>query len=227
MINVDPTTLRAERRTGRLARIAALGLVAAGVACAFWLRAEHVQWSAESLRVWILQWPMAPAAFVAVMVLRPFLLIPSLLLMTAGGALFGVVAGTLLGAIGGAISGVMMFWLARSLGRDFVERRLGARLARVDSYFHERGAKLVALYTAFPATPLSIAQVACGLSSIRILPFTIATLIGVLPRTALLAWFGDSLAQQQWRRAAAALVLIALAIMIGLAIRRRIAAPKA
>jgi uncharacterized membrane protein YdjX (TVP38/TMEM64 family) len=55
----------------------------------------------------------------------------------------------------------------------------------------------------------------------RGLPFALATLIGILPRTALLAWFGDSLAQQQWLRAATAMLLILLLVAIGFALRRR------
>lgn len=226
MTDTDTAFHRARRRRAHLARGLAIVLIAAGIALAVWLRRGQLDWSAESLRAYILQWPLAPLAFVVVMVLRPFLVIPSALLMTAGGALFGVVVGTLLGSLGGAISGLMMFWLTRSLGRDLVERWLGDRLARVDGYFRHRGsARLVALYTAFPATPLSIAQVACGLSSMRASPFTVATLIGLLPRTALLAWFGDSLAQAQWLRAAAAMLLIVLAILIGVALRRRAAPP--
>ena len=217
-----PTPMDTSRRHTRLARALALLVFAAGIACALWLRAEHVQWSGDSLRAWIQQWPLAPLAFIVVMLLRPFLLMPSALLMTAGGALFGVVGGTVLASIGGALSGAMVFWLARSLGRDFVERRLGARLAKVDAYFRERrSARLVALYTAFPATPLGIAQIACGLSAMRGLPFALATLCGLLPRCALLAWFGDSLMQQQWLRAATAMLLILLVVAIGFALRRR------
>ncbi|WP_428313304.1 TVP38/TMEM64 family protein [Hydrocarboniphaga sp.] len=210
------------RRSKKISRVLALLLVAVGVGCALWLHREHAQWSGDSLRAFIEQWPLAPLAFIVVMVLRPFLLMPSALVMTAGGALFGVLGGTVLGSIGGALGGAMSFWLARSLGRDFVERRLGGRLAKVDRAFGQRrSARLVALYTAFPATPLGVAQVACGLSAMRGLPFAVATLIGLLPRTALLAWFGDSLAQQQWLRAATALLLILLVVAIGFALRRR------
>lgn len=216
-----PVSTGARRHT-RLARALALLVFAAGIGCALWLRAGHVQWSGDSLREWIGQWPQAPLAFVLVMVLRPFLLMPSVLLMTAGGALFGVVGGTLLASIGGALSGAMVFWLARCLGRDFVERRLGSRLEKVDAHFRKRrSARLVALYTAFPATPLGIAQIACGLSAMRGLPFALATLCGLLPRCALLAWFGNSLAQQQWLRAATAMLLILLVVAVGVALRRR------
>lgn len=216
------------RRSKKISRVLALLLVAVGVGCALWLHREHAQWSGDSLRAFIEQWPLAPLAFIVVMVLRPFLLMPSALVMTAGGALFGVLGGTVLGSIGGALGGAMSFWLARSLGRGFVERRLGGRLAKVDQAFGQRrSARLVALYTAFPATPLGVAQVACGLSAMRGLPFAVATLIGLLPRTALLAWFGDSLAQQQWLRAATALLLILLVVAIGFALRRRAAVAEA
>jgi uncharacterized membrane protein YdjX (TVP38/TMEM64 family) len=211
----------APHRTGLLVRAAAIVLIVAGFALAVRLRAEHVQWSVDSLRDWIQQWPLAPLAFIAVMVLRPFMLVPSVLLMTAGGALFGFVGGTLLGTIGGTLSGVMLFWLSRSLGRDFIERRIGARLRQVDDYFRDRGARLVTLYTAFPATPLGIMQLACGLSAMPLAQFTVASLIGVLPRTALLAWFGDALMQRQWLSAGIAVALLVTAFLIGLWMNQR------
>ncbi len=206
-----------------LLRGVALLLLCAGIGLALWLRTQHIEWSADAIRDWIESQPLAPLAFVTVLVLRPFLLIPSSILMAVGGALFGVVAGTLLGTIGGTVCGIMLFSIARSLGREFAERRLGPRLRRADAYLSDR-ATLVALYTAFPATPLGIAQVATGLSGIRARSFALATVCGMLPRTALLAWFGDSLAQAQWARAAIALLLLVALLVIGLRMHRRRAA---
>jgi uncharacterized membrane protein YdjX (TVP38/TMEM64 family) len=192
-----------------------------GFATALWLRKQGVQWSPESLRDWIAGQPLAPLVFLCVLVLRPFLLLPSGLLMTAAGALFGIVSGTLLGTLGGAISGLMMFWFARSLGRQLAEARFGARLQAIDAYLHRRGPMLVSLYTAFPATPLAFAQLACGLSGLRAPTFLAATLIGMLPRTALLAWLGDSLAQARWMQVGVAAALLLLAVAVGWAIKRR------
>ena len=210
-----------------LARGLAGLFVVVGIAVAWWAHGQHFQWSAESLRSWIAQWPFAPLVFIAVIVLCPFLVLPSALVMTAGGALFGVVEGTLLSTVGGTLSGLMVFWLARSLGRELAERRFGTRLRAADAYVSDRGASLVAVLTAFPATPLSVAQLAFGLSGISALRFSLATLAGMLPRTALLAWFGDSLAQAQWLRAGAAFALIIAAILFGLQMRRRLSTVRA
>lgn len=208
----------------RLARIAAALFLAVGSVIAWRLHASQPDWSSESLRAWIADWPYAPLVFVAVIVFRPFLLLPSAVVMTAGGVLFGIWQGAVLGAIGGAISGLMTFCLARGLGREFAERRFGPRLRAADAYVADRGPGIVAALTAFPATPLTALQLAFGLSGVAALPFTAATLIGMLPRTLLLAWFGDSLAQSQWREAMLAFALMLVLVGVGLRLRKRLQA---
>lgn len=215
MSTAEPVHRRARPATLVMKRALPLLVVAAGIVVSVVARPEDMEWSPDSVRDWLTEWPLAPLAYVLAMVLRPFLLIPSAVMMAAGGALFGVWEGTLLGAVGGALSALLTFWIVRSLGREAVEPRFGARLRRVDAYLRNRGAAWVAAYTAFPATPLTLAQIACGLSSIAAMHFVAATFLGLIPRTALLAWFGHALMEANWVRAGAALLLIVLAILIG------------
>jgi len=213
------------RASPMLKRAIALLLIGSGIAISAAIRPEGIEWSADNLRDWVSQWPLAPLAFTAIVVLRPFLLVPSALMMAAGGALFGTVAGAFYGVIGGALSALFTFWIVRSLGRDVVEPRLGARLQSVDAYLKGRGTTWIAAYTAFPATPLTIGQIACGLSSMPASRFALASIAGLIPRTALLAWFGAALVEANWLRASMALLLIALAILIGWRVLRKPARP--
>lgn len=199
---------------------AALLLLGTVIGLAIWLRARDFAASAESLHAWIEAQPLAPLVFVAVLVLRPFLLLPSWMVMTAGGALFGIVEGSLLCSIGGLLSGGLVFALARALGRPTAERLIGARLRRVDAALRDRGAGVVAAYTAFPATPLAVAQIALGLSAMRPGAFLLATLCGMLPRTVLLAWLGDALMRTHWLQAATAFAILLALVAVGWKLRR-------
>lgn len=47
-----------------------------------------------------------------------------------------------------------------------------------------------------PAVPFSVLNYAAGASSIRVLPYTLATFVGVLPGTAAIVILGDALTGQ-------------------------------
>ncbi|MCH7890966.1 MAG: hypothetical protein IH921_05625, partial [Gemmatimonadetes bacterium] len=62
---------------------------------------------------------MAKLGFVGLLIFRNFLLLPSMVLLTAGGLAFGTLAGTLLGGTGILLSGMMNFGIARAVAHDW------------------------------------------------------------------------------------------------------------
>ena len=127
---MDPlAAVRARRRFGYF-----LCFVVATALLAFF-RLRDLPLTPESVRAAVLSWgTLAPLAYVAIVALRPFLFFPSTLLFIAAGLAFGPWLGTLYAAIGGTIAALLTFALARSLGREFVQARLPARLQRLQEY---------------------------------------------------------------------------------------------
>jgi uncharacterized membrane protein YdjX (TVP38/TMEM64 family) len=83
------------------------------------------------------------------------------------------------------------FALGRHLGRDAVARLTGSRVARADRLFRDRGFLAVVLARISPV-PFWIVSYAAGLSSIRWLPATLGTVVGVVPGAVLHVGIGAS-----------------------------------
>jgi uncharacterized membrane protein YdjX (TVP38/TMEM64 family) len=96
------------------------------------------------------------------------------------GAAAGFSAGLVVAVLAGWLGGIGGFALGRILGREAVARLAGPRLARADRLFRDRGLLAVALARLSPV-PFWIISYTAGLSSIRWLPATLGTVVGVVP----------------------------------------------
>src|SRR5262245_44981345 len=84
-----------------------------------------IELNPESLRGYVENMgPLAPVIFIAAVSLRWVLLIPSAVLLTVGGAVFGVTLGTLYGALGITIMGLLQFVLVQVAGADALRARV-------------------------------------------------------------------------------------------------------
>jgi uncharacterized membrane protein YdjX (TVP38/TMEM64 family) len=63
----------------------------------------------------------------------------------------------------------------------------------LDARLRERGWPAVMSMRMIPAVPFSVANYAAGASAVRVLPYTLATLVGLLPGTAAVVILGDAL----------------------------------
>ena len=70
------------------------------------------------------------------------------------------------------------------------------RVDAIDRRLRERGWPVVLATRLIPAVPFSVLNYAAGASSIRVLPYTLATFVGVLPGTAAIVILGDALTGQ-------------------------------
>ncbi len=207
-----------------MSRGAAILALLAGVSIALWVRSRGgFTLDPMELRAQIEEFGwLAPIGFVLVASLRPFLLMPSWVIMSAGGRLFGVVGGIVLGTVGFTFGATMIFTICRGLGRDVVEGYAGSgRMGRIDRYLTQRGPVWMAAWTSVPVTPLTPVHAAAGLSGMPALGFILAVVIGFLPRTALYSYFGDSVAQGDWAKVAVAGVLLLIGIGVGIYVTRR------
>ncbi len=203
---MDPIA-RARRRFGLF-----VGFVLMSATGAFFVL-RHVPLSAEALRAMVLSWgPLAPLAYIGLMTLRPIIFFPSILLFVAAGLAFGPWLGTLYAVIGGVLAAVITYLLARSLGREFVQARLPARLQRFQNA--ELGAGLVFLLNLVPIVPITAVNYGAGLSRVPLAHYTLAVIGGLTPRAFAYTYFGDALLDSDWRQLLIAGAAIGVLVLI-------------
>ncbi len=170
-------------------------------AFALLLRAGHefrasagIEISPESLREYVRALgPVAPIAFLGLVTFRSILLLPSAVVLTAGGLVFGAWLGAIFGGIGLLASALWCFAAARLLGRDWVQSRIPERLRPLEERAESFGPPLIGLATAHPMGVMTPLYFAAGLSRIRFAPFLVACAVAGPIRAALYAGFGAQL----------------------------------
>jgi len=205
---------RARRRFGYL-----LGFIVLTVAVAVFL-ASDLTLSPEALRAAILGWGvLAPIVYIAIVSVRPFIFFPSWLLFIVAGLAFGPLFGTLYAVTGGLIAAVLSFQIARSLGREFVQAHLPARLREFEE--DQWGAGLVFFLMLVPIVPMTVVNYGAGLSRVALGHYVLAVLGGLTPRALAYTYFGDSLFDVGSPRFLAALGALALLVIVPALFRRR------
>lgn len=152
------------------------------------LRIKHV-------RHYILSYgKFASVAFVILYSLKPVaLIVPVSLLSIVAGNVFGPYKALLLSMIGCFTSGTLAFFLAKFLGRSFVDKLLKGKAMKLDSSIEKHGTAIMCIMRLsfiFPYDPLSYAA---GLTKMKYRSFIIGTMIGIFPEMVSYSFIGKSL----------------------------------
>ncbi|MDJ0394940.1 TVP38/TMEM64 family protein [Rhodococcus sp. G-MC3] len=176
-------------RDPRLIGLVAL-LVALAIAAAV---APHP--SVDQLREWAHSvGPAFPFVFFAVHALVTVAPVPRTLFTLAAGLLFGPVMGILVTVAASTLSAVLALLLVRIVGRDwFATRMTHSAVRTIDDSLARRGWLAVGSLRLIAPVPFSVVNYCCGVSSIGIAPFALATAIGVVPGTVGIVVLGDAL----------------------------------
>lgn len=166
-----------------------LGLVLlAAVGAAVALR-EH--FDAAALQAWVEGAGTAgPLVFMALYALATVLFLPGSVLTLAGGALFGPVWGTLWNLTGATLGASLAFLISRYLGADWVTRRAGPRLQRLNDGVTSEGWRFVAFVRLVPLFPFNLLNYALGLTRIPFLAYVLASWVFMLPGAFAYTWLG-------------------------------------
>ena len=100
--------------------------------------------------------------YLALVVFRHFLLIPSTVVIAAGGLCFGAATGAGLGALGIALCGLGQFALVRVLRPRWVLSQVDRNVWGLERIIERAGPWLVAVVTAHPAMPMSPVHLAAA-----------------------------------------------------------------
>ncbi len=159
----------------------------------------------------------APAGFVGMVTFRQFLLMPSALLLSAGGVLFGVWQGTLLGSLGILLSALVQYGLAREVANRWLRRRLGSSFASIERRAQPAGPMLVALMTGHPAGAMTPVHLGAGLTAVALSAFVLAVALTAPLRAFAYSLFGSTLLAFGTPRFWIATAVLAAAILVPLA----------
>jgi uncharacterized membrane protein YdjX (TVP38/TMEM64 family) len=150
--------------------------------------------SAVQLRDWSMSMgPWLPLAFLAAHILVTVLPFPRTAFTLAAGLLFGPVLGVTLAVVASTASAVIALELVRAAGWQLSRLVRHQAVETLDSRLHDRGWVAVLSLRLIPAVPFAPLNYAVGASAVRVLPYTLATVAGLLPGTAAVVILGDAL----------------------------------
>ena len=120
--------------------------------------------------------------------------LPAFIITFANAALFGWVNGAILSWTSAMVGAALCFYIARFLGRDTVER-LTSKLAlkNIDEFLGKYGKHTVLIARLLPFISFDLVSYGAGLTSMRFIPFFVATGIGQLPATIVYSYVGGML----------------------------------
>ncbi|WP_077089696.1 TVP38/TMEM64 family protein [Mycobacterium rhizamassiliense] len=151
--------------------------------------------SALQLRDWAQSvGPWFPVAFLVAHIVVTVVPIPRTAFTLAAGLLFGPVLGVVIAVVASAVSAVLAAALVRAAGWQLHRLNRHRAIHRVDRQLRERGWVAVLSLRLIPVVPFSALNYAAGASAVRMVPYTLATLAGLLPGTAAVVFLGDALA---------------------------------
>jgi uncharacterized membrane protein YdjX (TVP38/TMEM64 family) len=138
--------------------------------------------------------PWFPLVFLLAHILTTVLPFPRTAFTLAAGLLFGPVLGALIAVAASTASAVVALLLVRAAGWQLHRLVRHRAIHRVDARLRERGWLAIMSLRFIPAVPFSVINYAAGASAVRLVPYTLATVAGLLPGTAAVVVLGDALA---------------------------------
>lgn len=187
---VGSSTIAAARQVSRT-RLALTILAAAAVVAVVLLvplpTAVQLRDWATSVGAWF------PLTFFAAHVVVTVLPFPRTAFTLAAGLLFGPPLGVAIAVTASTLSALIALQLVRVLGWQVSNLVSHPRVDALDAQLRARGWPAVLSLRLIPAVPFSVLNYAAGASSVRAMPYLLATVVGLLPGTAAVVVLGDAM----------------------------------
>lgn len=121
--------------------------------------------------------------------------VPRTVFTLTAGLLFGPATGIGIALVATTVSAVVALLLARRWGCAAVAARLQhGVLQAVDARLRQRGWLAVVSLRLIPVAPFAFVNYGCGVSGVRLTPYVLATIVGILPGTVAVVLLGDAIA---------------------------------
>lgn len=139
----------------------------------------------DSFGIW------GPVIYIVLYVLRPLILFPAAVFSASAGAIWGL-KGLVYLLIGANLSAIAEFIIARYFAREAVEKLIKGKFSSIDQAVEKKGFVTVLLIRLIPNVAWDIQNLALGLTKVKFRDYVLATLIGILPGSFALVYFGSS-----------------------------------
>lgn len=155
--------------------------------------------------------PIAIIALIAIaIIITP---IPSAPIAVTSGALFGHTFGTIYVVMGAVLGALIAFTISRKLGYDYVTKKLHHRMPERIIGSQNTLMAIVFVTRLVPFISFDIISYAAGLTKLTFARFFIATLMGIIPISFLLAHIGSEAKNGEMESIIIALLLLGLFTM--------------
>lgn len=170
-----------------------------------------------------------PVWFVALGALACAVGVPRQLVALAGGYSFGFWPGAALALLAEGLGCAIDFMWARLLGRqlaaEFLRRREGGRLDRLNRFLSGRAFTATLTLRLLPVGSNIALNLLAGVSGVAFVPFVAASVLGYVPQTVVFALAGGGASLSDGFQLGMAACLLALSVALGVALLRRRAVP--
>jgi uncharacterized membrane protein YdjX (TVP38/TMEM64 family) len=156
-----------------------------------------IEWSAASIRELVRGFGIwGPLVFVALLAFRFALVIPSVLLLSAAGLLFGALAGSLYGALGLTVAGLVKYVVVQWAGAETMRAQVpGPYRPLLELARSKAGAGFVVLASGYPVGPIGVVHLGAAIAGMALATFALAVAAGSLVRAAIFSFFGSALGE--------------------------------
>ncbi len=130
--------------------------------------------------------------FIGIYALATVLFVPGWILTVSAGLIYGIFGGTAVALIGATMGAPLAFLVARYLlpGRIESGAKENDRFKSIDEAIGKDGWKIVGLLRLSPLIPFNLSNYLYGVTSIRLVPYVLASAVGMLPGTLLYSYLG-------------------------------------
>lgn len=162
----------------------------------------------------------APVVFVLVYTISSPVPLVGTFFSAGAGLLFGTLPGTLLAIFSSTVSSFIPFYLSRSLGREWVEKRIKNEQlqAAYEQSEGQGGFLFVLMMRLVPIFPFEIQNYIAGLTKVKIPAFIAGTILGIIPGTFTLVFLGDSIKDPTSWQFFAAIGINVVAILVNMVV---------
>lgn len=169
----------------------------------------------------------APFIYIGAQIIQIIIsVIPGQALQIAAGFMFGFPIALGLSVIGAAIGTVITYYLGKVLGRDamhllFGEDQINKYVERMNS---RNAAAIVFLIYLIPGIPKDVVSYAAGISSMRLRPFLMLSLVGRLPGMIASLLIGKQIFEGDYHIAIIIAAIASITFILGVIFRKRLMA---
>jgi uncharacterized membrane protein YdjX (TVP38/TMEM64 family) len=184
-------------------------LILIGFTFGFYFTRKGFHLTPESFKNYVLSLGIAgPILYIAIFIIRPLFLIPSIALFIGGGLAFGPILGPTFASLGAALGGTVGFWFSRKMGHEYAIKKLKLGAGVIDNT--KFSFSVVFLLSLIPIMPVTVINYGAGLSTMRFNTYISAHILGMIPRAFAFGYFGNTLLEVGSKKFMAALLILGL-----------------